>query len=83
MRDILHASTALIGKYIITFHLTGLAGPTSQFLNGTHEFSKLVLARMAPLIRAAQFSRSGRSESAGIWRAVAEKMYARALDLSI
>ena len=27
-----------------------LAGPTSQFLNGTHEFSELVLVRMALLV---------------------------------
>ena len=27
-----------------------LSGPTGQFLNGTHEFSELVLARMALLM---------------------------------
>ena len=32
------------------FRLTGLAGSTSQFLNGTHELSELVLARMALLM---------------------------------
>ena len=30
--------------------MSGLAGPTSQFLNGTHEFSELVLARMTLLV---------------------------------
>ena len=30
--------------------LSGLTGLTSQFLNGTHEFSDLVLARMALLM---------------------------------
>ena len=30
----------------VVFLLSRLAGPTSQFLNGTHEFSELVLARM-------------------------------------
>ena len=34
------------GLYI-TFHMSRLACPTSQFLNGTHKFSELVLARMA------------------------------------
>ena len=29
------------------FYLSGLANPTSQFLNGTHKFSDLVLTRMA------------------------------------
>ena len=30
--------------------MSGIAGPTSQFLNGTHEFSELVLARIALLM---------------------------------
>ena len=34
----------------VTFKLSGLAGPTSQFLNGTHELSELVLVRMALLM---------------------------------
>ena len=29
-----------------TWYLSGLAGPTSQLLNGTPEFSELVLTRM-------------------------------------
>ena len=38
------------------------AGPISLLLNGTHEFSELVLSRMASCLwfRAAQFSRVGR-----------------------
>ena len=32
------------------FPFVSLAGPTSQFLNGTHAFSELVLARMALLM---------------------------------
>ena len=34
----------------VAFHLPGLSGPTNQFLNGTHEFSQLVLPRMALLV---------------------------------
>ena len=34
----------------VAFHLYGLSGPTSQFLNGTNEFSELVLARMSLLM---------------------------------
>ena len=34
----------------VTLHLSSLAGPTSQFINGKHEFSELVMARMALLI---------------------------------
>ena len=34
----------------VASHLLGLAGLTSQFLNGTHEFSVLVLGRMALLM---------------------------------
>ena len=32
------------------FNLSDLAGPTTQFLNGTHEFSELVLAKMSLLV---------------------------------
>ena len=39
-----------------SFRLSGLYGPTSQFLTGTHEFSELVLARMTLLM---DQSRSG------------------------
>ena len=43
-------------------NLSVLAGPTSQFLNRMHEFSELVLARIALLmnLRAARFFHSGR-----------------------
>ena len=30
--------------------MSGLSGPTSQFLNGMHEFSELVVARMVLLM---------------------------------
>ena len=60
---------------IVAFHLSGLTGPTSQFLHGTHEFSELVLAR------AAQFSRSGRRKRGNL-ESCGGKMYALALDLS-
>ena len=30
--------------------MSGLSGPTSQFLNGMHEFSELILVRMALLM---------------------------------
>ena len=44
----------LIGYYqLIVFHLSGpsgLASPTSQFLNGMHEFSEPVLTRMSLLM---------------------------------
>ena len=54
---------------MFAFHLSNLAGPTSQFLNGMHEFSELVLAIMALLM---DLSRSAGSpapvgQSAGIW----------------
>ena len=32
------------------FHLSSLASKTSQFLNGAHEFSELLLARMVLLM---------------------------------
>ena len=37
----------------VVFHLSGLSGlsgPTSQFLNGTHKFSKLVLTCIMALL---------------------------------
>ena len=34
----------------VAVHLSGLSGPTSQFLNGANEFSELVLSRMAQLM---------------------------------
>ena len=45
----------------VVFHLSSLTGQTSQFLNWTHEFAELVLARMSLLMdqRASQFFRSG------------------------
>ena len=49
----------LILENTVAFNLVGPAGPTSQFLkllNGTHDFSGLVLARTVLLMdRAAQF----------------------------
>ena len=35
---------------MFAFHLSGLSGPTSQFLNRTQEFSELVLPRMTLLM---------------------------------
>ena len=61
-----------------------LPSPTSQFLNGTYQLSELVPAGMALLMvqsRSVLLLRLG--QSAGIWRVVAGKMCARALDLSI
>ena len=52
---------------LLAFHSSGVAGPTSQFLNGTREFSEPVLYRMR-----------GDLESCG-----GKKMYARALGLYI
>ena len=37
-------------NFIGHFHLSVMASPTSLFLNGTREFSELVLARMALLV---------------------------------
>ena len=34
----------------VAFQLSGLVGPTSQFSNGMHELSELVLARMVLLM---------------------------------
>ena len=34
---------------MVALHISGLAGP-SQFLNGTHEFSELLLARIVLLV---------------------------------
>ena len=56
-----------------------VAFPTIQYLNRTHEFSELVLVRMALLIDSPALV----GQSTGIWRVVAGKMYASALDLSI
>ena len=48
-KDIRH--TAMLHEILlafskVVFHLSGLAGPDNQFLNGMYEFSELVLARM-------------------------------------
>ena len=43
--------------HIITFHMFGLASLTSQFLNGTHNFSELVLAGMALFMDLSRSSR--------------------------
>ena len=54
----------------IAFHLPGLAGPTSQFLNVTHEFSELVLARMSLLMdqsRSVLPLRSAKAREFGDW----------------
>ena len=54
------------------FHLSGLSGQTSQFLNGTHEFLELVLARMSLLIdlsRSVLPLRSAKAREFGeLWR---------------
>ena len=34
---------------MVALHISGLAGP-SQFLNGTHEFSELLVARIVLLV---------------------------------
>ena len=56
----------------VSFHLSGLSGPTSQFLNGKHEFSELVLARMALLMDQSRSVFLLRSPKAGefgeLWR---------------
>ena len=70
-----------LSKY--AFYLSYL---TSQFLQGTRVFSELVLARMFLVdVRGSEpiSSPAPAGQSAGIWRVVAGKMYARALDLSI
>ena len=54
----------------VAFHLSGLAGPICQFLNGTHDFSEL--ARMSLLMDHRRSVLPLRS-SAGIWRFVARK----------
>ena len=62
--------------------LNCLAGPTSQFLNESQEFS--VSHQNGPAYGSDMFnSPASVGQSAGIWRVVAGKMYARALDLSI
>ena len=54
------------------FHLSDLAGPTSEFFNGTHEFSGLVLARMSLLMdqsRSVLPLRSAKAREFGeLWR---------------
>ena len=56
------------------FHLSGLAGLTIQFLNGTHELSELVLARIGPARGSEPLSSPALvGQSAGIWRVVAGK----------
>ena len=65
----------------VAFHLSGLSGLTSQFLNGTHEFSELVLARMALLMdqsRSVLPLRLAKTRESG-----GGNTCARALDLSI
>ena len=61
-----------------------LSSPTSQFLNGTHEFSELVLARMVLFMyqsRSVLLLRSSKAWEFGeLWR---EKMHVRTLDLAI
>ena len=69
------------GITVARFDLSGLARPTNQFLNETHEFSELVLARVALLMDQGRFP-TPVGQSAVIWRVVAGKLYARALDLS-
>ena len=70
---------------LVALHVSSLAGLTSQFVNGTHEFSELVLVRMALLIDRSSSVLPLRSVNARelIWRVVAGKMYARALELYI
>ena len=55
----------------VAFHLSRLTGPTSQFLNGTHEFSELDVLQLLVLLSAKAW------DFGKLWR---EKMYARALD---
>ena len=38
-------SSSVLSK--VTFHSSGLSGPTNQFLNGTHVFSQPIVAKMA------------------------------------
>ena len=56
----------------VALHLFGLTGLTSQFLNGTHEFSELVLARMVLLMdesRSVLPLRSAKAREFGeLWR---------------
>ena len=49
----------------LAFYLSHLIGPTSQFLNGTHEFSELVLARMVLLMDQSRSVLPLRSANAG------------------
>ena len=65
-------------------HLSGLYGPTSQFLDGTHEFSELGLAKMALFMdqsRSVLPLRSAKAREFGeLWR---EKLNERALESDI
>ena len=61
-----------VNKFRVAFHLSRLSGPTSQFLNGTHEFSELVLARTVLLMdqsRSVLPLRSAKARELGeLWR---------------
>ena len=59
-----------------TFHLSGLASPTSQFLHGAASGQNGPAHGSEPLSSPAQVGQSAR-----IWRVVAGKMYVRALNL--
>ena len=64
---------------MVTSHLSGLSSPTSQFLNGTHEFSELILVRMTLLVdqsRSVLLLRSAKALER------LEELYARAFDLA-
>ena len=57
----------IFDDFWVAFYLSGLSGPTSQFSNGTHEFSELVLARMALLMDQSRASSTALvGQSAGI-----------------
>ena len=62
------------------FSLTGLAGPTNQFLNGTYEFSEMVLARMALLMDQSRAVLPLRSAKAREFVEFLRKKCTRALD---
>ena len=63
----------------VPFHISGLAGPTGQFLKGTHEFSELVLPRMALLIDQSRSVLPLRSVEARILESCGEENCMRAL----
>ena len=68
-----------ISNSMVTSHLSGLSSPTSQFLNGMHEFSELILVRMTLLVdqsRSVLLLRSAKALER------LEELYARALDLA-